>query len=751
MSPTRHRLSLISSLAALATAVTLIGAPAALGQTPVAEGLAAESAFEAPAIPTLSLSSYSWTAPAEGEGISDPVTVSTNQDSWQITSSPPWVNTSSGEGGDGSGFTISVGGPNNTGFYRTGPIVIQAGSITRVLVVSQAAITLTLSPGTTYIAPVAGGSRASTVTTNAHSWSAEADADWVTVSPTSGATGDRLTVTAEPNSGAARSATVSVTAAGYTKTFRVTQIQVTFAVSPTYWEAPLEGGGASPHVTVTTPYDTWQITRYPDWVMLSSLDGSSGSGFTVSATSTNPGPLRRSGAIVIQSGGRTLTYWVYQAAVTLSVSPAAWVAPVAGGTREVTVTTNYSDWSAAADADWLTISPTSGSSGGKFTITAQPNSGAARSATVTVTAANATRTLRVTQAAVVFAVSPATWEAPLEGGGASPHVTVTTPYGDWQIIKKPSWVMTSADSGTSGSGFTVNALSANPNPVRRTDTIIIRSGVATRLFVVTQPAVTLTLNPAVLWVAPVAGSTRTVTVTTNAASWSVESDAAWLTVSPSSGSTGEQFTMTAQANTGAARSATVSVTAYGLTRTIRVTQAAITFTVSPSSWTAPLDGSGASPHVTVTTPYSSWTITSKPAWVITSSDSGTSGGGFTVNTTGPNLTRLYRAAPIVIQSGSQIRTYMVYQAAVTLSVSPAVLWVAPKAGGTRTITVTTNGYVWWAESSAESWLHITPDPTGPRFTITADANTTGASRTATVTVFAYSSALTRTITVTQPR
>ena len=68
---------------------------------------------------------------------------------------------------------------------------------------------------------------------------------------------------------------------------------------------------------------------------------------------------------------------------------------------------------------------------------------------------------------------------------------------------------------------------------------------------------------------PKSASNRTFHVT-GVASYDVESDAAWLTVSKN----GETVTATAAANTGAAREATITVTSGELSETVAVTQAA---------------------------------------------------------------------------------------------------------------------------------------------------------------------------------
>jgi hypothetical protein len=70
-----------------------------------------------------------------------------------------------------------------------------------------------------------------------------------------------------------------------------------------------------------------------------------------------------------------------------------------------------------------------------------------------------------------------------------------------------------------------------------------------------------------------AASSGTITITSNVA-WTVTDNQTWITTSVTSGSNNGSFTVSATANTGAARSGTVTVTGSGLTQTISVSQSA---------------------------------------------------------------------------------------------------------------------------------------------------------------------------------
>lgn len=100
---------------------------------------------------------------------------------------------------------------------------------------------------------------------------------------------------------------------------------------------------------------------------------------------------------------------------TLTVAPTSVTVPQSGGTNYFSVTANVS-WSITDDADWLMVSPTSGSGDRQVTVTAtSANTGtSARSATVTVTGGGITRYVTVIQQGVTSDTTP-------------PSISITSP------------------------------------------------------------------------------------------------------------------------------------------------------------------------------------------------------------------------------------------------------------------------------------------------------------------------------------
>jgi uncharacterized protein (UPF0248 family) len=83
-------------------------------------------------------------------------------------------------------------------------------------------------------------------------------------------------------------------------------------------------------------------------------------------------------------------------AATLSVSPTSLTFDFIDGDKTVTVTAS-SNWTVSKSTSWITISATSGSGNGSFTVRPLKNFGPPRTGTVTVTQGSTSRTIYISQ------------------------------------------------------------------------------------------------------------------------------------------------------------------------------------------------------------------------------------------------------------------------------------------------------------------------------------------------------------------
>ncbi|MCL1933374.1 MAG: leucine-rich repeat protein [Candidatus Azobacteroides sp.] len=152
---------------------------------------------------------------------------------------------------------------------------------------------------------------------------------------------------------------------------------------------------------------TWTINCDASWLTISPTTGSGGmlgSATTVSVTAAvNPTTTQRTATITVHMTAdafKTITVTQAAGSPALSVSPTALSFAASGEQKSFSITSN-TNWTAGSNADWLTVSPTSGSNNGTVTATATANTATTqRTATITVSGTGvAAQTINVTQAA----------------------------------------------------------------------------------------------------------------------------------------------------------------------------------------------------------------------------------------------------------------------------------------------------------------------------------------------------------------
>jgi Putative binding domain, N-terminal len=239
-----------------------------------------------------------------------------------------------------------------------------------------------ISP-TSLSAAAAGGSSSSTVTAGAGcAWTAVSNVSWITV--TSGASGVASGTTgfSVAANTAATSRTGTLTIAG--STFTVTQSGTTtcaFSISPASQSVAASGSAGSVAVT-TTAGCAWTSVSGGSWVTVTSGASGSGSGSTGFSVAANTATTARSVTVTI--AGKTFTVNQAAAACSYTVTPASVTAAAAGSSGAIGVTTQSGcAWSGTSPVGWITLNGT-GPGSGNVSYTVAVNTGAARTATLTI-------------------------------------------------------------------------------------------------------------------------------------------------------------------------------------------------------------------------------------------------------------------------------------------------------------------------------------------------------------------------------
>jgi trimeric autotransporter adhesin len=509
--------------------------------------------------------------------------------------------------------------------------------------------------------------------------------------------------------------------------------------------AMLEAGGGSSSIAVTTlPECAWTASTSANWISGLSPTSGQGNGSVSFRAAANDGSSVREGTILVNNEQARVSQ---RAPCRYTLTPATQTIATSGGEGTVTVTTTNADcaWTATTDANWISLTdPTSGTGGGVINFTAEPNQGADRSGAIIVAGQRAT----VIQSAAAppncnTAISPTGQNVPAAGGSGS--IAVEAPsVCEWPVLSNAPWITVTSGSTGRASGVVTFSVAANTG-VARTGTISIGG----RTFTVSQaaasapipptppppPACTYTIAPASQNV-PSAAGTGTVNVTTTAAcAWTAVSNAPqWLTVTSGAAGTGNgPVGFSIAANTGAARTGTLTIA----TQTFTVTQAAFvapcSYAISPTSQNADANASTSTVAVT-TTAACAWTaMSAAPFITVTSGASGTGSGSVGLSIAAN--TGAARSGSVTIAGQAFTVNQAAFVAPCTYSIAPTSQSM-PVLGGTGTVSVTTTSACAWTASSNAPWLSITSGAAGTgtgTVGFSAAANTGGA-RTGTLTI-----------------
>ena len=366
-----------------------------------------------------------------------------------------------------------------------------------------------------------------------------------------------------------------------------------------------------------------------------------------------------------------------------------------------------------------------------------------------------------------FNVTPTTLSFSVDGG--EQKLTIK---GDeqWSAQSGQSWCTLSKSSGT-GPATTTVTVAKNTTSSSRSTKITFTAASGTKTVEVTQdpptPPTPITVTPTSLSFSANAG-TQNLTVTGDE-QWSAQSGQSWCTLSKTSGTGPATITVAVSKNTASSsRSAQITFTAASGTKTVSVTQGAqspigrndydgdknldgggtVTYTLSLSVSSLSTSPSGESKTVNVTS-NDSWKVSSNQSWCTVSPSSGSNNGTVKI-TTAKNTTSRPRTATVTVKgtNSGKSETVTVSQDAYILSVNTSALSTSA-AGETQNVSITSNDS--WTVSSNQSWCTVSPSSGSSIGTvkITTAKNTTGSSRTATVTIKGTNSGISVTVKVTQ--
>ena len=424
------------------------------------------------------------------------------------------------------------------------------------------------------------------------------------------------------------------------------------SLSPTTANFEAAGGSSAVQIINQGQIVTWTATKNVDWVIFTSSPTGSGNGNISYTVLGNPFGVPRSATMTVTpSSGAAQTFAIMQRAGELNISPSSQNVDGSGGSGTTTI--NSSDpllqWTATSNQAWLTInSGSTGTGPGTVSWIAVANTDtAARTGIITVTPLNGVGVpFTVSQqggtppaGSVSLNISSITADA--AGSNGQVQLSATVPSITWTTTSNQTWLSVNPGSGTGSGNFSYTA-APNPSALSRIATITVTASQGpVRPLTVTQSGGVLNVSPPSASATAAGGTGQISLATTDGAlMWTVAGGAPWLTVNAGSGSGSATLQWTAAANiSSTGRSSVITVTPNGGTPiSFPVDQQGITpgsFSVSPTTTTAPASTSNATLTVTSAVSSLTWTATASDSWVqFTSSTTGTGNGTISYSVAG---------------------------------------------------------------------------------------------------------------------
>jgi translation elongation factor P/translation initiation factor 5A len=438
------------------------------------------------------------------------ITVNTNVPNWDILEVPAWCSVQKNDN------TITLNClPNETFSEKKGVVEVKAGTyLEKVRIQQKAKIFLEIEPRTAIEFNVSGGSETLTVNTNASLWNVSNTASWCTVQKS----GNSLVINCTPNPiTQEREVDLTVTVGNLSETVSITQKGKTaFSISPKTVEFDSPGGTKT--IAVNTNIPTWDIVEDPSWCPLQKGENS-----IILKCSPNETTSDRNVTVTVTAESYTEKIQILQKAMTfLEIEPQRIVEfDASGGNEALAVNTNAFSWSISNVPSWCTVQK----SGKLIHLSCTPNTSTnARETEFFVNAGDKSEKVIIKQKEKIsLTVSQKTVE--FENAGGTKTISVSTNDPSWTTSGNSAW----CSIEKSNNAITINCI---PNEMHsdRKASFEVKAGNLVEVIQIQQKAmIFIELDESQIEF-NASGGNRSITINTNASSWSVSKEPAWCSL-----------------------------------------------------------------------------------------------------------------------------------------------------------------------------------------------------------------------------
>ena len=652
---------------------------------------------------------------------------------WTASTTDEWINLDSATGIGNASATFAVA-ENNSPSARTGTVTVEISGTEdeeQTFEISQgAACAVTAVDPTSAEFPEAGGSGMFAVELDSQEcdWTATTDAEWITLSTSSG-TGDGSVdyVVAINTDSEARTATIAVGDLDHT----VVQEPAcaVLALDPADDELDSMGGSGSVTVVMSRTDCDWEATTEAEWITLDDLSGTGAGSFGYTVDEYG-GTVERVGVVTVGGQSFTITQ-TSSCTVTLEPSEASFEAAGGNGTIAVSTSLAGCTWTPTTESDWISIGTSSGTGDGTVAYAVSAWDGAVdREGTITVGGADFTVTQAAACAVTSISPDPGTY-LPIGGSGT---FTITTSTSDcpWTIENDADWLALDQTEGvgTTTVGFTVPEY----------------SGAGARTATITVGDQSITIDQSAFCnvesIDPTSenfteeGGSGTITVVTDSdtCEWTATTEADWVTIDVVGGVGDGTVEFTVAVNENAEqRQAVIEIAGFQFD-VLQGTADCLVESIAPASADFPSEGGGGAFAVTVNGDECDWTATSDVDWVVVDTPGGTGSGvvSYTVSANG-GITEREGTITILGETHSVLQEAGACEAT---SIDPESTSFSIDGGdGLFGVTLNDESCAWTAESDVE-WI-VVQDTSGTgsgSIAYTVATNATDEPRSGTITV-----------------
>ncbi len=337
--------------------------------------------------------------------------------------------------------------------------------------------------------------------------------------------------------------------------YRSIQIGCSYSLGSTNQSFPASGGNGSLNIN-TSSSCFWEAQSNDSWITVTNSNGT-GNGTIQLTVQPNSGAAR-SGTIWVS--GQIFT--INQASgCSYSITPTNINVTSGGENGTMNVITGAGcSWTAVSNDSWITVTNGSiGSGNGSVGFTVAANSGVARTGTLTI----AGQTFTVNQAnGCNFTINPTSQDFASQGGNSGFALTSSDTSCSWNALASDNWITITSNTSGSGSSIINFTVGAN-NGASRSASITVGG----QTFTINQGGnCSYSISPTSVNV-PSNGEFGVVNVTTGTdCNWTATTNDNWITITNgSSGSGNGSVSFTVQANTGIARTGTLTIAGQTLT------------------------------------------------------------------------------------------------------------------------------------------------------------------------------------------